>query len=113
MAIFPLMWLAGAAIAAICFLTGFDQVLLIQGIVTFLYLLTLIRWRRRTRMGRISDKTPHPPEEPDLTDPDGSVAFHETCRQFGGGAPDDLQPRLLRKAIQMEQRKLRLQVSTL
>ena len=113
MAIFPLMWLAGAVIAAICFLTGFDQVLLIQGIVTCLYLLTLIRWRRRSRTRRISGTPPRPPEEPDLTDPESQVEFHETCRKFGGGDPDDLQPRLLRKAMQMEQRKLRLQVSTL
>ncbi|MCL4067128.1 hypothetical protein M3484_11155 [Pseudomonas sp. GX19020] len=113
MAIFPLMWLVGAVIAAICFLTGFDQVLLIQGIVTCLYLLTLIRWRRRSRIRRISDMALRPPEEPDLTDPDRQVEFHETCRKFGGGDPDDLQPRLLRKAMQMEQRKLRLQVTTL
>lgn len=113
MTILPLIWLAGAAVAAFCMLTGLDQVLLVQGILTCLYLLTLIRLRRYTRHRRAAGNALPQARSPEPADLEALVEFREECRRFGGGAPDDLQTRLLRKVMQMEERKLRLQVSTL
>ncbi|MFE3836894.1 hypothetical protein [Pseudogemmobacter sonorensis] len=107
MGLFPFIWLAAAAIAVFCIFAGFQQVLLVQWIGTCLYLLSLVRWRRRIREARQADKASEPatalePAEP-VDRADQVVQRHVEDRRFGGAPPDDLQKRLIQKLFWLEQ----------